>query len=262
MNVTSHHPCDLQWSGQSLRIVSLASWQRCFWFYDPTTGLLNTSVGGSEIPSNHMGCIKPLSKINGINYQLQLVSNFSEPSTVWKQNLSQIFFSNSKVRVCFLGIVFCSPHGSNGSFPRMMVPDQVSTHKMWSKTKRSKCSQKQTLGSSWIYALGLEWPRAKHGLRQGYLRTSKAGTRDISAGRILPSIYLRKKNLGTGEIGSIQFLLHSKHFENFMKLQYDVLRCSMNGIRTPTTPWHRPRFISHLNCFFWGGRVSWCQMTL
>ena len=137
----------------------------------------------------------------------------------------------------------------------MMVPDQVSTHKMWSKTKRSKCSQKQTLGSSWIYALGLEWPRAKHGLRQGYLRTSKAGTRDISAGRILPSIYLRTKLInGLGEIGSIQFLLHSKHFENFMKLQYDVLRCSMNGIRTPTTPWHRPRFISHLNCFFLGGQ--------
>ena len=142
------------------------------------TGLLNTSVGGSEIPSNHMGCIKPLSKINGINYQLQLVSNFSEPSTVWKQNLSQIFFSNSKVRVCFLGIVFCSPHGSNGNFPSMMVPDQVSTHKMWSKTNARNAAKKQTLGSSWIYALGLEWPRAKHGLRQGYLRTSKAGARE------------------------------------------------------------------------------------
>ena len=30
--------------------------------------------------------------------------------------------------------------------------------------------------------LGLEWPRAKHGLRQGYLRTSKARETDISAG--------------------------------------------------------------------------------
>ena len=91
MNVTSHHPCDLQWLG--LRIVSLASWQRCFWFYDPTTGLLilNTSVGGSEIPSHHMGCIKTLSKRNGINYQPQL-NKISEPSTVWKQNLSQIPF--------------------------------------------------------------------------------------------------------------------------------------------------------------------------
>ena len=109
-----------------------------------------------------------------------------------------------------------------------MVPDQVSTHKMWSKTNARNAAKKQTLGSSWIYALGLEWPRAKHGLRQGYLRTSKAGARDISAGRILPSIYFRKKNFGTGEIDSIQSQFTLKTSWKFIKLQYDVLRCSID----------------------------------
>ena len=35
-----------------------------------------------EIPNNHLGCKKPL-QIAGVNYQPQLVSRISEPSTVW-----------------------------------------------------------------------------------------------------------------------------------------------------------------------------------
>ena len=38
------------------------------------------TVGGSEIPNNHLGCIKPVVN-HGINYQPQLVSRISEPST-------------------------------------------------------------------------------------------------------------------------------------------------------------------------------------
>ena len=36
-------------------------------------------------PANHLGCIKPCKK-NGINYQPQLVSRISEPSTVAPEN--------------------------------------------------------------------------------------------------------------------------------------------------------------------------------
>ena len=39
------------------------------------------TVDGSEIPNNHRGCMNPWWS-NGINYQPQLVSRISEPSTV------------------------------------------------------------------------------------------------------------------------------------------------------------------------------------
>ena len=49
-----------------------------------------TTVDGSEIPKNHLGCIEPV-VYNGINYQPQLVSRISEPSTVWSLQDGETF---------------------------------------------------------------------------------------------------------------------------------------------------------------------------
>ena len=63
-------------------------------------GWTNT-VDGSEIPNNHLGFIKPVVN-NGINYQPQLVSRISEPSTV----VAVFYKKRSRQSVCF--VHFCS----------------------------------------------------------------------------------------------------------------------------------------------------------
>ena len=44
--------------------------------------VISGTVDGSEIPNNHHGIYKTVVN-NGINYQPELVSRISEPSTVW-----------------------------------------------------------------------------------------------------------------------------------------------------------------------------------
>ena len=54
----------------------------------------HTTVDGSEIPNNHLGCI-PIPVNDGINYQPHLVSRISEPSTVSNESgwISTLFAS-------------------------------------------------------------------------------------------------------------------------------------------------------------------------